>query len=50
MLTLKMLYPEAIFYNFVFHSQNQQIESGYRKIEDEFTLFGIKVTEIENLI
>lgn len=50
MLTLKMLYPETVFYNFVFHSQNQQEESEYRIIEDEYKTFGIKVMEIEQLV
>lgn len=50
MLTLKMLYPKTVFYNFVFHSQNQQEESEYRIIEDEYKAFGIKVMEIEQLV
>jgi hypothetical protein len=49
MITLKFLYPQANVINFKMHTNNSEIDSEYRELENEYSRYGIPEVEIEQL-
>lgn len=49
MITLKFLFPQANVINFIMHTNNSEIDSEYRELENEYSKYGIPEVEIEQL-